>query len=267
MASRTGRTPFGLVALILAITVVPLSILLWLGWRVVTQERTLEQQAADKQAKASTDAVVAALQELVALTERQVAAGATEWPSGAVMVTLRNDGLTVAPRHALAFYPVLVSLPEPPASTFGDVDIAEFRDKDLREARRLLEALARDADPTIRAGAIFRLAGFEARTNHREAALRRYESLLARDDVGVNGEPVSLLARWARCRLFDENRRVADLQADAAHLLRDLLSGRWMLTEPAYRLYLRDATGWSAATPSAPTDREFLATAVSRLWT
>jgi hypothetical protein len=40
----SARPPRSLVALIIGITVVPLATLLWLGWRLLEQDRALEQQ-------------------------------------------------------------------------------------------------------------------------------------------------------------------------------------------------------------------------------
>ena len=264
MASRGGRKPFGLVALILAITVVPLSILLWLGFKVVEQDQAEADRQASEKTKSARDVAISTLQELVATTERQVAAGATEWPAGAVMVTIRNNSLIVTPQRVLAFYPVIDSIAEAPSGTFDDADLAEFRDP--REARRLLEALEGDADPAVRATAGFKLAGFEARAGNTTSALRRHQQLLSTDDVAVNAEPVSLLARWARCKLLEAMNDRDLFTAEAQQLFNDLQANRWKLTEPSFRIYTNDAARWLGKKTFPVSDREVLAQAVSRLW-
>ena len=264
MTSRAGRKPFGLVALILAITLVPLSILLWLGFKVVEQDRNEAGRQAKDKAKSARDVVVSTLQELVAKTESQVAAGEKTWPRGAVMITIRDQSLVVVPERTLVFYPVIDPVDEAPSNAFDDVDIAER--EDLREARRLLQVLARDANPVIRATASFNAAALEDRKGDAGAALRQYEQLLNVDDVAVNGAPIALLSRWARGRLLERATDRALLKAEAEQLLNDLQTGRWKLTEPVYRLYSHDAARWLGKEAIPVTDREVLSQAVSRIW-
>ena len=83
MTTRRGRTPFGLAVLILAVTVVPLATLVWLGVRVLGMERELQAGQARTHLANAADQVVAALQGAVARTEQRLAAGATDWPAGA----------------------------------------------------------------------------------------------------------------------------------------------------------------------------------------
>ncbi len=64
-----ARPPRSLVALILAITVVPLVTLLWLGWRLLDQDRVLERQQIQQRVERGADLVVAALQRVIAVSE------------------------------------------------------------------------------------------------------------------------------------------------------------------------------------------------------
>src|SRR5262245_20483796 len=104
MVSRRGQTPFGLVGLLLAITLVPLATLIWLGLKVLDQERILQRQQATQDLTNAADYVVSALQVAVSRTEQRVAAGATDWADGGAMVTFTSEGVAAVPRSALAYF-------------------------------------------------------------------------------------------------------------------------------------------------------------------
>ena len=72
--------PRSLVALILGITVAPLATLLWLGWRLLEQDRILEGQQAQQRVERAVDLVVAALGRAVSSYEQRLAAGNEQWP-------------------------------------------------------------------------------------------------------------------------------------------------------------------------------------------
>ena len=49
LVSRSSLPPRGLLALIAGVTLIPLATLLWLGWRLLEQDRILEIQQAEQQ--------------------------------------------------------------------------------------------------------------------------------------------------------------------------------------------------------------------------
>jgi hypothetical protein len=108
--------PRGLLGLIAAVTVVPLAVLLWLGWQVLEQDTRLEQQRRTEQVTAVSDRVVAALDRAVATTEQRLAAGATDWPADAVTVRIAGNRLVVEPRRHVAFLPTVPPLETPDGS-------------------------------------------------------------------------------------------------------------------------------------------------------
>src|SRR6266852_4623601 len=65
-SSRAHLPPRNLVALILGITVAPLATLLWLGWRLLEQDRMLAGQQVQQRVERAADLVVAVLQRAVA---------------------------------------------------------------------------------------------------------------------------------------------------------------------------------------------------------
>ena len=99
---RPARPPRNLVALIVGVTVVPLAVLLWLGWRLLDQDRVLEGQQVQQRVERSADLVVAALQRAVSASERRLAVGSADWPDGAVAVVFREGGISAVPRSGLS---------------------------------------------------------------------------------------------------------------------------------------------------------------------
>src|SRR6266536_2658248 len=99
--------PRSLVALIVGITVVPLATLLWLGWRLLDQDRMLEGQQAQQRVERAADLAVAALQRGLSLSEQRLAAGSERWPAGAAAVTFRDGRVEAFPKESVAYLPVV----------------------------------------------------------------------------------------------------------------------------------------------------------------
>jgi hypothetical protein len=82
------------------VIVVPLATLAWLGWRLLEQDRILEGQQAQERLERSADLIVATLQRSLSSSEQRLAAGATDWPEGAVSVAFDGDRIDAYPRGA-----------------------------------------------------------------------------------------------------------------------------------------------------------------------
>ncbi len=260
----SARAPKALVALIAGITLVPLATLLWLGWRLLEQDRVLEQQQIEQRVERAADLITAALHRVISTTEQRLDAGARDWPPGAVAVTFRPGHLEAAPRERVAFWPIAPVLPEAPAAVFAAGEDLEFRARDLTAATVAYRRLAVSPNTAIRAGALLRLGRTLRNTGHVDEALATFARLSELDGVLAGGGPAGLIGSYARCALLDQERS-PDLRAAALGLQRGLSSGRWALTEDVYRLYASDAARWTGSDPSGD-EREVLASAVSALW-
>ena len=263
----TGRRrwPRGLIALIAGVTVVPLALLLWLGWRVVEQDRILERQQAQERLERASDLVAAAIQRAVGSSEQRLAAGADDWPENAVTVVFQNDRIAAQPSRRLAFLPKVFGHREAPVEPFEEGEAVEFRTADRAAALSVYRALATSQDDGTRAGAWLRLGRNLAAMGRTEDALAAYEEMTSLDGVGINGVPASLIGRYARCQLLETSNRSTELRAEAQRFADDLKSGRWTLTAPVYWLYAADATRWTAP-PPGKRESEILAEAVAMLW-
>lgn len=127
-------------------TVVPLATLLWLGWRLVEQDRLLEGQQVQQRVERAADLVVAALQRALSSSEQRLAAGSEQWADGAVAVTFHDGRLDAFPADRVAFFPIIQPLREAPSATFVQAEDLEFRQRDPRAAITLLRGLATSSD-------------------------------------------------------------------------------------------------------------------------
>ena len=261
---RAGA-PRKLVALIAAITVVPLGLFVWLGLRLLQQDRALEQQQRRDRLQTASDLIVATLQRSLTSAEQQLASGAAEWPDGVVAVTMYADRVEVVPARRVAFVPIVPPPLHQEDDRFRDAEVLEFQKQDWAGAIRMYRAVAASEPPAFRARALTRLARTLAAARRDEEALSTYGSLRQVDDVAEAGVPIGLAAGWAACSLLERAGRDAELKAHADALYRDLVSGRWPIGEATYLTYLGDAERWAGIRRrSQPSER--FAVAISRLW-
>ena len=82
--SYPSQLPRTILVAIAAVTLVPLGILLWMGWHILDQDRVVERQQTQDRLERASDVAVSALQRAVAATEQRMIAGEHEWPAGAV---------------------------------------------------------------------------------------------------------------------------------------------------------------------------------------
>lgn len=263
-ANRPVATPRKLVALIAGITVVPLGLFVWLGLRLLQQDRALEQQHARDRLHTASDLIVAALQRGIAATEQKVIAGAPEWSEDAVVLTLDRDRIEIVPPRRLAFLPVAPPLRPVRADRFRDGEALEFQQRNWSAAIAAYRTLAASNDPTTRSGALLRLGRTLAAGGRYDDALATYAKLRSVDDVAEAGVPVGLAAAWAICTALERLGRTSHLRAEASRLHADLVSGRWPVSEAAYVTYLADAERWAGIARRSHRAERF-ATAVSRL--
>ena len=256
--------PRSLVAPILGITVVPLVAMVWLGWRVLDQDRILEREEARQRLENSAEIAISALQRGIAASEQRLSAGTAGWPAGAVTFIVRDGAVEAEPRERVAYLPAVSPLRGAPAATFSEGEDLEFRG-DRPDAIRVYRELVRAQDAGIRAGALLRLARALKNDGKSEDALAVYGQLAVMDGVQAGSAPAGLVGRYARCKIFEENRREAELNAEAARLEGELRGGRWLLTAPVYWLYTQDAVRWTREPASVPREAEVFGDAASVL--
>ena len=260
----TALPPRSLTALIIGITVVPLATLLWLGWRLLEQDRILENQQARQRVELAADLVVAALQRVLSSSEQRLAAGGNQWPEGTVVVTFRGGLVEAAPRERVAYLPVVKPLREAPDSTFAQGDELEFRRRDQTAAVQVFRRAGEipgSSGPGRRAPAS-RAKSFQRRPVSRSARRIR---LVVGDGRRCDQRRASRIDRpICALQAARETKRGTDPRSEAMLLDTELHSGRWALTAPVYWLYAGDAARWTGS----PRERqaEVFGEAAGALW-
>jgi signal transduction histidine kinase len=261
------RPPHALLAALGATTIVVTAALCWAGWRLLDQQRAIDEQRAREQLESSADAIAAGVRGKLAEAGERLSvwlANPTSSPpaiDGAVVLTMSPDHIVVTPPDGLPFVPVAVGGPAP-IDVFSAIEAMEFAANQLGSAAERYRILSRSRDAHVRAGAWLRLGRVLRKSGDFGGALAAYQQLTAlgavrTDDLpaelsGLDGQHSVYLAMGDR----ERERRVA------ARLVQDLDSGRWLITRGAAEFY-RDRNDVSAT--SRP-DSWRLADALSDVW-
>lgn len=256
--------PHSLLAALVTTTTVVTAALCWAGWRLLDQQRAIDEQRARQQLESAADAVAAGVRgKLAEAGERlsgSLASPTSSTPSvdGAVVLTVSPGEVRVAPRGGIPFVPVL------PRSSglvdlFRHIETVEFIGNDVRAAADQYRVLARHRDARVRAGALLRLGRVLRKSGAFNAALAAYQELaglgavrigdLPAEFAGLYGQRATLLAIGDQ----DGQRRVT---AELVHGL----DGRWLITRGVAEFY-RDELGAAVRPESWP-----LAEALARVW-
>jgi signal transduction histidine kinase len=264
LSRSPARPSRHLVVLIAGVTVVPLLILVWLGWRLLEQDAALEHQQIQQRVERAADLIVTALRQKVSFIEQQLDAGGGPWSSGVLVADFDSDGVRVASGR-VAYLPAGRRLPEAPTSLFIEGERLEFIARSPESAAKWFKPLTESANRAVAAGALVRLGRTLSKAGKSDEAAAAYQRLTSFDDVSIGGVPASLAGMYARGRVLQEQRREPELRKLGVSLRDDLLNGRWPVAPSVYRLYATDAVEWSGAT-AQPAESEIFAEALSTLW-
>ena len=269
MVRRSGwLPPRRTVALFVTVAAVSVAALVWMGVRLLMQERALEGQRLQERREAAADRVVAALEQVLLAEERQLVnprAGDLAASGGLLILVAGPDGIKVSPERDVLFYPVMPPARDAPAELYSGAERLEFGERDYAGAIALLRALAGSRDAAIKAGAQLRLARNLSKAGRPAEALTVF-SQLSESTGTVSGLPAGLVGLSARCLLLEELGRRDELRAEARELRDGLDSGRWTLDRDAYLHYAGQTTRWLGQEPVADDGRQALAEGVCWLW-
>jgi signal transduction histidine kinase len=274
--ARIRRHPSrGTAILFLAVAAVSVGALVWMGVRLIEQDRSLESQQLRERREAAADRLTAALDQIILTEEERLADPASmNLPPSADAFVLAISGpsdapiLGVWPEGGLLYYPDVNPGREAPVRLFAEAEKREFLDRDFSRAIRTLLPFSRSGDPAVRAGARLRLARNYRKAGDLESALRIYAEMAGSSDGGISiaGVPADLAARRAQCALLEELDRRAELRGSAQDLLDALMNGRWRLDRASYLFYRDQTARWLGREPGAEAGRRALADAVAWLW-
>ena len=242
------RPPHRLIALFVLITLVPSVLLIVFGWRSFQQERAIGLQRVQEGRAQAADLAVSGLQQSLAAAERQLenvdGLRSLSAPEDSVAVVFTPDRVEAFPAKRLLYYPYTTAGDHAPAGTFATGEALELQDRDYTKAASFYRDLTQSAAPSVRAGALIRLARTLRKDGQWEAARAAYARAAELRGVAVAGVPGDLLARWATCDLLAEVGREDELRRHAQALYADLVGGRWQLDRTTYTLQVEDAIRW-----------------------
>ena len=275
MVSLRGHPSRNTAILFLGVAAVSVGALVWMGVRLVKQDRALEAAQLQERREAAADRLIASLEQVLVAEEGQLAdlPNVDFRPSADDVVLILADSpgsseVRVWPDNALLYYPVIPPGREAPSSLFTEAEKSEFLDHDYSRAVLDLLPFSKAGDPAVRTGAQLRLARNLRKAGDLESALKIYDEMARSPDQGVplSGVPAGLAARRARCVLLEELGRRAEQRQEAQSLCDELRAGRWRLDRASYLYYRDQATQWLSQAPGSDAEQQALADAVIWLW-
>ena len=230
-------------AFLLAIVLVPPALaLVWLGRTLLEEDRRLLAERRTERRDAAAEVLTRALFQSTSEAGRWLVEG--DLPEGAARASWSAAGVEVLPAGRAQWLPDPVHPLEAASEPFAASERLEFTnsgDRGLASYR----ALTSSTDPSVRAGALLRVARVERQRGRPAAAIGAYRDLARIEGIAVNGTPVGLIARRMICELLQETGQQETLAVEADALRRDLLSGRWTLDRASWELAADDVTQWS----------------------
>lgn len=169
-----------LTILFVALATLSIVTLLWMGVRLVQQDRTLEQQRLDELREMAADDFVGNLKSAIQEERAHLNIAPTGFRPVAddIILLVASPGkLQVFPDRSLLYYPVAFPGQEPDSSIFQNAERFEFAERDHDRAITSLHRLTKSEDAAVRAGALLRLARNLRKAGRLEEALSVYGEL------------------------------------------------------------------------------------------
>jgi signal transduction histidine kinase len=270
MLSRAwSRSSQRLIAGFVLVVLVPALAIVWLGIRLIEQDRAVAHRQLRERRAVAAERLIAALELAVSTSERRFlgdGAGSGIPPDeGAVTLTMRAGNVDVYPRGRVLYFPVLPVAPEADA-VFATAESLEFREHDLRGAATAYGALTASPEASIRAGALLRQARTLRKAGRPDEALSVYSALARLTTARVAGLPAELVARRARCLVLHDLARLDELGNEARALQADLAASRWPLDRGTFLGYSAEADRWAGTRAAIASDRRALSAASEWVW-
>lgn len=262
--------PRYLVALFVAVTVVPCVLLMVFGWRLFQQDRELERQQIESDRDQTADISVAALEQAVLAAEQTLRAGrplpGVTRADDVVVMQVTAGRLESYLAGRLLYSPAPDPGVEAAPAVYAPGERLEHEKQDPAGAAAWFRARLPGQHGSARAGALIRLARNLRKAGHPDDALAVYAEAARGRGTAVAGVPSDLLARWARCDLLEAAGRTSDLRREAASLRDDLLSGAWPIGRATFDGNLADTERWLGSAVPVPPIRAALASAADAFW-
>jgi signal transduction histidine kinase len=261
------RQPGHLLVAFLVVTLLPACVLGVLGWRLFQQDVALESQYLQDRLEHAADRAVAALDGQLSRLQDTLAS-TSELPTGndVVRVAFGPGSVEATPADRLLYYPPSVTPVSLPTQPFLQGEALEFGQRDAAAAATVFRKLTKSRDPTIRAGALLRLARALRSSGRGRDALAVYDELARLGTTPVGAGPAELVARRARSEVLLALGRRDEADRETKSLLTDLQGGRWKLDRTTFEFHAQGLSNRLEKPASNPPDALALSAAVSMLW-
>lgn len=240
---------------LLVTSLVVTAALVWSGWRLVAQQRDLDARQVRQDTEAAADALAAGIRETLADQGDRLSAhlgsqgGAPTSTVGVIVCWSASGGQHAEPAGGLPFVPwstdgsrrrLAAAAHQAWSRPYQDLvfaEAAEFRSGSLDIAIQRYRPLARHRDPSLRAGALVRLARVLRKRGDTAEAIAVAAELVALDSQDTDGIPAALAGLDAQ-RLALTQRGDTDGAHRVADDIRQRLDrGDWALDRGTAEFY------------------------------
>lgn len=249
---NTRRLP----ALLAAATLIPAVVLVWLGVRLLQQDRELDRQRQRERLEVAAGRVALEIDRRLQDLEAELAAGHG--------IRLLEGGIEPTADGPILFQPVDAPVPQSSPGEIASIEVEEFHRRNLTRAATAYRRLSTSSQVDIRAAALVGLGRVLRAQYQFDGARRAYDELTHLGPVIVAGQPADLVARQGRARTFELAGDSAGLQREVDELARVLYSGRWAVDRPTFELYRDLVVQWGG--PQAPAVDVARSEAAGDLW-
>jgi signal transduction histidine kinase len=231
------------VRLLLAVaTLIPIGVLAWLGVRILGQERDVERQRARESLEVAAGRFALEIDRRLADVEQGL--GREEGLRFSVA------GIETWPDLPLLYQPQTFVKREPSTSIFTPGETEEFKNQNLSAAAKIYQDLANSRDTGVRAAALLRLGRVLRTDGDSAGALDAYGKLLQLDaNTTVGSDPVSLLAREARAKIFEEKSLMEELHREVSEMANELYRGALPIDRTTFGFYRDLIEKWGGPEP------------------
>ncbi len=259
------RPPDSLLLALASITVVVTTALGWGSWRILDQQRAIDEQRSRDRTESAADALAAGIRGRLAEAGERLSGWVSD-PSaaapsvdGAVVIVARPDGLEINPTGRLPFVPTGIET-APITTAFTAAEAIEFSGDRPKRAIGVYQRLAAAHEPAARAGALLRLGRLQRKLGDFSGALVTYQQLIALGPVRTDGLPAELAGLDGERSTHLALSRREPAQVAGQRILRGLDGGRWLIARGTAEFYREAFTE-----PRPPS--WMLANALSEVWT
>lgn len=252
---NTRRLP----VLLAAATLIPAIVLVWLGVRLLQQDRELDRQRQRERLEVAAGRVALEIDRWLQDLEADLVAGHG--------IRLHKGGIEPATHGPILFQPADGPATQPSPAEIARIEIEEFQRRNLTHAEAAYRRLSTSGEVDVRAAALIGLGRVLRAQRQFDGARRAYDDLARLGPVIVAGQPADLVARQGRARTFESGRDSTALHREVEKLAQVLYAGRWPIDRSTFELYRDLVVQWDGpAPPAIDVARSEAAADLWRMW-